>query len=686
MSTDDLDDRIRALVRDAVFAAPGAPELPAEAPAPAPDRRRWVWAGVGVAASLALLGAALAVSGDNGRTSPVGPTDLTSTTVEGALPWPEGVAVLVASDRGIERITAEDGQAVVTRVLDGVIVQRAFELPDGLIVYQRGDGDIRSVGTDPSAPSPDRSLVPLAEGNVLEDADLGPDGYLQLVYRTAPSDPTLTSFDVRVNLGPDANASTPADGAWAVSYGRISIVDDTQVIGPTLDDTLQRLAFGYGFRKGPLLASQVPSAWFVAGDGDGSAGWIDENGHFATTGARPGQSVTIPDLSTVTDIDLRTNWLTVQRDGTPSQLVDLSTDTFYDLPVATGWVSVSRAESFSTLPVPSSVPTPDTGSVVPTSEPVQNNGFGGECMSVGVSASDLQVALNPTQAAWPFDGGATTETIEVAGRPATLYSGDGVWAVSFGLPSWCADYYLVSGDGVTKDEFLAALSRVKVFEDGLPEDMAPVLLWGNAGAAVVAASGTTPVTDAPVDDAVMLRDGRVVFHSPDLADFQMWDPTTRTTEPIWAAVDFAEQPVLRDAYLDTFVFTVGTNLYRYDTGALVLELGDEPIRSISMADDGAVSMFADPGATDVDSPSASITAQDDGNSIQVVRNATDVLLDWAIPNNATVVSLDIRGGWVVAGLQIQPEQEGLDGAVEVRMIDIATGTSFRLAGQQAHLG
>ncbi len=349
MNADELDDRIRSLVHDAVTATPRAPVLPATVPVtPPPNRGRgWAWAGIGIAASV-IAGAVLVMSNrDDDASIVAGSTSAIASTTAGepTLPWPDGVAVIVASDRGIEKVTAENGQAVVTRLLGGVSVERAFELEDGSIVYQTwSDRIVRILGREDEEP--------LANNVTLEDAD-APDGNLRLVYRSASDDPS-SATQVNVWFQPDAPLSTQAPGGFGVGYRRFTIVDDSSVIASTIDDTGQRSTFGFSFGNGEQIAPGFEQPIMVVGDGAGTYLVLGKDGRLDMTGTRSGHITTLDAPSAVIEMDVRGEWSTVQEQDGSMMLVDMATGAQYQLPVSGGGgnISVSRKELTSTLPTP----------------------------------------------------------------------------------------------------------------------------------------------------------------------------------------------------------------------------------------------------------------------------------------------------------------------------------------------
>ena len=370
MDTDDLDTRIRGLVADAVAGTPAAPDLPTSMPAAAPSPRRgWVWAGIGVAAAAALVGALVWTGKDAPDGIVPATSDSGSTTAEPVIAWPEGVSVLVASERGIEQVSSEDGSAVVTRLFDDTPVSRAIMLEDGSIVYQRTGGDIE-VLTPALQPAGEPLVTDDGSGaTTLEDAD-APNGSLRLVYRTPSTDPA-SSFQLGAWFQPNEPLYTSPPGSWAVGYRRFSIVDQTSVIAATIDDTGQRSTFGFGFGDGEQTAPGFEAPYLVVGNGAGSYAVLRADGKVEMTGVISGVVADLGDPTLVADIDVRGEWLVAQFTDGSATLVHTADGTEYDMPVANGVVMLSRYALPTTLPTPTTVPTtaPPTTTLPVAGEP-----------------------------------------------------------------------------------------------------------------------------------------------------------------------------------------------------------------------------------------------------------------------------------------------------------------------------
>lgn len=374
MPTDPLDDRIRSMMSDAMSSAPAAPSLSLRAPVRAtPPRRGLLWAGIGIAACVAAVAALVWTSGDDDHT--IVSASTTTPVTDPSLPWPDGVAAIVGSSRGIERVSSENGQAVVTRVLDGVAVARAIQLEDGGIVFQEMGGDIRYLAPDGSVSETALVTDDGTGSTVLHDADR-PNGELRLVYSVPTTDPG-SSFDLGVWFQPDEPRYTLPPGGFGVGYRRFTIIDDHSVIAATVDDTGQRSSFTVTFRNGQGETSTGPydAPVALAGDGAGSVGWVSADGRFTTEGVRSGSQPGVAEGLQVTELDWRGQWLMVTRDGgQAATLVDLVTEQRYEVPVGNGVVTLSRYAVPSTQPLPTTVPTtvlePTPSTVLPESLPL----------------------------------------------------------------------------------------------------------------------------------------------------------------------------------------------------------------------------------------------------------------------------------------------------------------------------
>jgi hypothetical protein len=388
MSTDDLDRRIRALVREAVTDAPPAPDLPTamRVVTPSPARRGMMWAGIGVAAAVIAV-AVLVWTGRSEHPRIVGAS--TTSSADTVTPWPDSVAVIVASDRGVERVTSEHGNAVITRLVDGP-VDRAFELDDGTLVYQRHDGDIVHRAADGT----ETALV-TGPGVGLQDADLS-HGQLRLVYRSATTDPG-SSFQLNAWFQPNEPLPILPPGGFGVGYDRFSIVDDHFIVAATTDDTGQHSAVGFAVGETDAPTPTFDQPYQLAGDGQGTVGVLDGSGSFTTTGVGAGVIADLGDATDIADLDLRSHWVAVQRQDGRATLFDLRMAQEYSVPVRAAAVTVSRTAPKPTLPTAPGWPS-DVALVVASDRGVERVvGHGGEpvvtrVLDIGATSKAFEVA------------------------------------------------------------------------------------------------------------------------------------------------------------------------------------------------------------------------------------------------------------------------------------------------------
>lgn len=158
LNDSELDEKIRSLVASAVADAPAPRPLPARDDSlvrllkKSPSRRGLVLAGLGVAASLIAVALVWSGNDDEHRLVPAttlpAPSTSLPTTSESPIPtdgWPADVAVIIASDRGIERVTGENGEPVVTRLEEPLVGSVAFEAADGTVLTDNAEGELLDV-------------------------------------------------------------------------------------------------------------------------------------------------------------------------------------------------------------------------------------------------------------------------------------------------------------------------------------------------------------------------------------------------------------------------------------------------------------------------------------------------------------------------------------------------------------
>jgi hypothetical protein len=647
---------------------------------------------MGIAAALVAATVLVMTNRDDDPSIVAGSTssDVPTTVDPNALPWPDGVSVLVASDRGIDKVTAEGGKAVVTRLLVDTPVSRAFELEDGSIVYQVKDGDIlkwTGVSRVYFPPIVTKTGTQLD----LQDADSTADGS-RIVYRTEGTKPE-DALTITAHFAPNDPWSYPQPGGFGVGYRRFTIVDDHAVTVATMDDTGQRA--GQVLRVNPIgvpatygldAASRTP--FLQVGDGSGTIGVLDEKGQFTSFGRVSGFTANLGDPTAVTDLDFRGQWLAVQRDGATSSLVDLVGGTSYDVPVANGTISVSRKDRVDTQPVPTTVPSPSTSlEPGPTTVPMTNAEPFPNCLTVtspqpaDVQFGSIFYSVEPIP----------EEPIEVSGRPAVLQAWGGGFGVIFRQPDWCTEYGITTNT-MSRADFLAWLGTLNVTEN-LPTTMPPVLLRSQYGASVVSSIGTRVVYRGVVDQALLLQDGRVVYHATDLADFQMYDPSTGRSEPIWAAADWIAMPKLHDAFGTSFVFSVNDRLYSYDTDRTwdltgvqwprVSLFGDGEILPNAPADVRAEYEFGAIEPTVPPAPAAPVSVYVWNHKVQVSNQMNSVMFESLAEDSDTAYTdVDVNNGWVTIS-EVPPG----DSQPQVTMVELATGRALTFRNVTgAHLG
>lgn len=338
-----LDERIRALVASAVADAPAPGALPRPATtaeqvgAPrSPLRRRTVVAiGLGVAACLAVAFGVWSRGDDNHRVVPVtsqppatvtappttgpsttGPSTTERTTgLEGY--WPPDLAVIVASDRGVETVTAEDGRAVITRLGIPVDGAAAFQTASGEIVTGEHLMDVAVV--DERLDASGTADFPWVDRSALDGSGARP---VQVDF--APAIARLThGLDILVGQ------SQEDGGRWRpVLITQAGFTDDQfwadlGVAGPFGPDTDE-----------PRLFSVSPTGSTI--------GWLDGDRFVLADG----RSFVIPTGSNVTgkvtEVDLTDDFVALSREGGLGQIIDLRTGDGFPAPVA-GRLTISLA-------------------------------------------------------------------------------------------------------------------------------------------------------------------------------------------------------------------------------------------------------------------------------------------------------------------------------------------------------
>ncbi|MFZ9629647.1 MAG: hypothetical protein ACO3C1_09895 [Ilumatobacteraceae bacterium] len=291
------------------------------------------------------------------------PADEIGAIAEEGAPWPSDVALIVAGEHGIDRVTGEKGEAVITRLdipdaVSGLVddpttgttvettanddatsVERAFEVQDGSLVFQYTRGDIVRLLPDGSM----TVLVPAAPGVLLEDADMpGADpNRLTYVYRTA-GDTEGAAFSLAIQSG-TRRVETPVMGGWGVSYGRFTLFLPTVAATTWVDDTFNRGTAYVQFPTGQQARASVdPSGTAVLQ----FAGDPNEGGSVLLTtdylvGGVDNTPRAVQQTSTVRQVDARGSSVVVYRDDDTSEYLDLEPFRRFDIPVR-GFATVSR--------------------------------------------------------------------------------------------------------------------------------------------------------------------------------------------------------------------------------------------------------------------------------------------------------------------------------------------------------
>ena len=339
----DLDRRIRDLVGRAVADAPPAPELPTYLAAGASprasrdgQRARW-WAGGAALAAAATIVAVVVTGGDGTRritphtdpTATAAPTPQTSapstpsTDPPAAVVWPAGIVVIVASERGVERVSAEDGTPVVRQVGEPGPVGLAFETATGLVT----DVAYRA-----------------AAGTVLQDVSR--DGKVMAM-----------SADVATS-----NCSTSGTINICQNAGRWDYQGDVDAI--------------FGSAARPVDAQLVA----VSPTGDTIA-WVSpgelvvrRRDHVST------ERVALAGGTTWSSLDLTDDAAVVSRDGGAPALVDIrpsSVGEVIPVPVATGRATISLLGTSAAPAEPSTSPSPSSAEPPATTAHVVTASFDG---------------------------------------------------------------------------------------------------------------------------------------------------------------------------------------------------------------------------------------------------------------------------------------------------------------------
>lgn len=358
MNGEQLDEQIRAMVASAVATAQPAPALPtlAEArvtTAPRSARTGWYMAGAGIAAAAALVGVLVWANDDDehrvvpATTVPIPTSEVSVTTVAPITSWwPDDLEVLVSrvatadSGAAIERVSAENSMAVVTRLeatLDG---DRAFELPDGTIVADAGLVDVGLLG--------DRLIRTRGDAGAVDG-----DGTVVIAVDAADNSTVIDGNPARLTHGLDIYVGQTGDETtWAPFL---------MTIGGGQVDTAYWTELGVA---GPHSGANAPRLFSVSPSGS-TIGWVQGDQFVVANGG----SFKIPDGSNVTsdiiDVDLTDEYVALTRVEGVGQLIDLRTGDAFPSPAA-GRLTISLRTPESTPPTsttPTTQPVPSVGEV-----------------------------------------------------------------------------------------------------------------------------------------------------------------------------------------------------------------------------------------------------------------------------------------------------------------------------------
>lgn len=621
MNADDttLDDRIRALVAAAVAGAPEAPDVDVSSArdialvgaSAAPSSRRAL---VGVAVVVAVIAGLWAVVangtapvadgvtegteaiGDPSWVTAVEPTELSNGDTG---KWPDDIAVVVASERGIERVAAPNWVPEVTRVYSAGPVTRAFELSDGSYVFHTPDGLVQrlapyrpvsgSAGTSLAVtPDGDTEYVPdtvdiIAKGvAALDDAQLDGDGNLDLVYRSENADLADTAGTTQfltLWLPPAEPVVMPLYGGWAVDYGRFDIVEGDTVASGWVDDTLQRGIAAFDASGAPVDRFDVffgrgeGGPRDVVGDITGRTGVLSDS-VFDVIGTVL-ESMELLEMSNRSgDLDLQGATVAIDRPDGPDTVVDLRYRSTFEIPIADGVTTVSQRTFAGNAPA-----------VVDFGEAFVGNRLAG-CMFIDPESlapvesfrRSVRLGVPPTSYS---DDVATVEARDVSGRPATLttFLWGGV-TVELAPPHWCGSVWLTV-DAAHSAPLLEWLATVQI-EEVIPSGMPTMVLAGRRGVSIITTAGTTAVTTTRAQRAVMLDNGDVAYQAAGVV--YRWRHDTGEVDEMWGAVDFIAPPVLHDTYNGRVVYTVRDRLYVDGATAasgIPVELGGDGRLSVS---------------------------------------------------------------------------------------------------------
>ena len=399
MNEEDLDIKIRSLVARAVADAPAPRPLPASSDAEVRtlseprSRRGLVLAGLGIAASVVAVGVVWSSQDDPQRVipatsfAPETTASAPSTTIP--LSWPADLVVVIASDRGIETVVAENGQPAVTRLETPLLGDVAFQAPDGSIVSQEGLIDVGLLG--------DRLVK---DGDTVTAID--PSGEERVVG---------SSFE-RLTHGLDIYVGqTRLDngGSWTPFLA---------TIGDGVQHPEGWAELGVA---GPHSSGGDPPRLFSVSPSGSTTGWV----HSDLFVLANGRSFPMPEGSKVVEVDLTDNYVALTRGAGAGTLIDLRTGDSYAAPAA-GRLTISLVPVTTTSPATTA---PDTTTPVVAPEPVDVSravitaGLDGvwrvvdgvatqlttESMSMALQLPDGSVIMQ-RRSGWSSDGSAQSDS------------------------------------------------------------------------------------------------------------------------------------------------------------------------------------------------------------------------------------------------------------------------------------
>lgn len=415
----ELDIKIRSLVARAVADAPAPRPLPASSDAEVRtlseprSRRGLVLAGLGIAASLVAVGVVWSSQDDPQRVIPASSlapettASAPSTTIP--LSWPADLVVVIASDRGIETVVAENGQPAVTRLETLLLGDVAFQAPDGSIVSQEGLIDLGLTG--------DRLVRSERDGVLWVDR-----------VDALGSGPVQANFLGGIERLTDGLDVLVGTGTPSTTGGRVPLLI-TQAGGT---------GKGYWQQLGvPALVTQgdEPRLFSVSPSGS-TVGWV----HSDQFVLADGRSFPMPDGSKVVEVDLTDNYVALTRGAGAGTLIDLRTGDSFAAPAA-GRLTISLVPVTTTSPATTA---PDTTTPVVAPEPVD------------VSRAVITAGLDGV---WRVvDGVATQLTTESMSMALQLPDGSVVMQRSSG---W-------SGDGSAQSDSTLLVWRFGQIEELFP--------------------------------------------------------------------------------------------------------------------------------------------------------------------------------------------------------------------------